>query len=56
LAPIVTGYVVSGLGSYDWALWISCILLMIGAVALGALTRDVILPAGEGAPAMPRRS
>jgi cyanate permease len=45
LAPIVTGYVVSGLGSYDWALWIACILLVIGAVALGAMTRNVILPA-----------
>ena len=34
IAPIVTGYVVSGLGSYDWALWIAGILLVIGAVAL----------------------
>ena len=51
LAPIVTGYVVSGLGSYDWALWISCILLAIGAGALGTMTRDVILPAADGAAA-----
>ena len=50
LAPIVTGYVVSGLHSYDWALWISCILLMIGAAALGIMTRDVILPAAGAAP------
>jgi len=50
LAPIVTGYVVSGLHSYDWALWISCILLMIGAAALGVMTRDVILPAAGAAP------
>ncbi len=45
LAPIVTGYVVAGLHSYDWALWISGILLVIGAVALGTMTRGVILPA-----------
>jgi ACS family glucarate transporter-like MFS transporter len=54
LAPIVTGYVVSGLGSYDWALWISCILLMIGAIALGAMTRHVILPAAGGPSVAPR--
>ncbi len=45
LAPIVTGYVVAGLGSYDWALWIAGILLIIGAIALGTMTRNVILPA-----------
>lgn len=45
LAPIVTGYVVAGLHSYDWALWIAGILLVIGAAALGAMTRGVILPA-----------
>lgn len=45
LAPIVTGYVVAGLHSYDWALWIAGILLVIGAVALGTMTRGVILPA-----------
>jgi MFS family permease len=44
LAPIITGYVVAGLGSYDWALWIAGILLIIGVAALGAMTRDVILP------------
>ena len=44
IAPIVTGYVVSGLGSYDWALWIAGILLAIGALALATMTRDVILP------------
>ena len=38
LAPIVTGYVVAGLHSYDWALWIAGILLVIGAIALGAMT------------------
>jgi ACS family glucarate transporter-like MFS transporter len=44
IAPIVTGYVVAGLGSYDWALWIAGILLAIGALALATMTRDVILP------------
>ena len=39
LAPIVTGYVVAGLGSYDRALWIAGILLIIGAIALGTMTR-----------------
>ena len=47
LAPIVTGYVVAGLHSYDWALWIAGILLVIGAIALGAMTRGVILPADD---------
>jgi dipeptide/tripeptide permease len=48
LAPIVTGYVVAGLHSYDWALWIAGILLVIGAVALATMTRGVILPADSG--------
>ncbi|HTZ03075.1 MAG TPA: MFS transporter [Xanthobacteraceae bacterium] len=51
LAPIVTGYVVAGLGSYDWALWIAGILLIIGAIALGTMTRSVILPAASTAAA-----
>jgi ACS family glucarate transporter-like MFS transporter len=45
LAPIVTGYIIAGLGSYDWALWVAGILLVIGAIALGTMTRSVILPA-----------
>jgi MFS family permease len=48
LAPIITGYVVAGLHSYDWALWIAGILLVIGAIALGAMTRELILPKAEG--------
>ena len=44
MAPIVTGYVVDRLHSYDWALWIAGMLLAIGAVALGTMTRAVILP------------
>jgi hypothetical protein len=34
-----------GLHSFDWALWIAGILLIVGTVALGAMTRAVILPA-----------
>jgi MFS family permease len=49
LAPIVTGYVVAGLHSYDWALWIAGILLVIGALALATMTRNVILPAAAAA-------
>jgi MFS family permease len=48
LAPIVTGYVVAGLHSYDLALWISGVLLVIGALALAIMTRAVILPADGG--------
>jgi MFS family permease len=51
LAPIITGYVVAGLGSYDWALWIAGILLIIGVIAVGTLTREVILPRAEAMPA-----
>lgn len=51
LAPIVTGYVVQGLGAYDWAFVIAGILLLIGALAVGTMTRQVILPADEALPA-----
>src|SRR5208282_1621787 len=44
LAPIITGYVVAALGAYDWAFGIAGILLVIGAIALGTMTRNVILP------------
>ena len=44
-APIVTGYVVAGLHSYDWALWIAGLLLVVGAIALATMTRTVILAA-----------
>ncbi len=43
LAPIVTGYIIAGLGSYDWALWVAGILLLVGVIALGTMTRKVIL-------------
>jgi ACS family glucarate transporter-like MFS transporter len=47
IAPIVTGYVVANLHSYDWALWIAGILLIIGVIALATMTRAVILPAAD---------
>jgi ACS family glucarate transporter-like MFS transporter len=50
VAPIVTGYVVAGLGSYDWALWIAGILLVVGAIAVGTMTGNVILRAPEMIP------
>ncbi|HEX9466507.1 MAG TPA: MFS transporter [Alphaproteobacteria bacterium] len=50
LAPIVTGYVVAGLGAYDWAFGIAGILLLIGAIAVGTMTRRVILRADDSLP------
>jgi hypothetical protein len=50
LAPIVTGYVVDRLHSYDWALWIAGMLL-----AIGTMTRAVILPGARAAPGALRR-
>jgi MFS family permease len=47
LAPIITGYVVAWTGQYDWAFGIAGVLLLIGALALATMTRDVILPAAE---------
>ncbi len=47
LAPIVTGYIIAGLGGFDWALWVAGILLIIGVIALGTMTRAVILPAAK---------
>ena len=42
-APIVTGYVVKWFGGYDWAFAIAAVLLIVGALALGTMTRGVIL-------------
>jgi ACS family glucarate transporter-like MFS transporter len=47
LAPIVTGYVVEGLGQYDWAFGIAGILLVIAAVAVATLTGRPILQAAN---------
>lgn len=39
LAPIVTGYVISATGSYNWAFGIAGVLLVLGAAATLTLTR-----------------
>ena len=44
LAPVVTGYVVAGLGGYNWAFGIAGLLLLTGATSALALTRK---PIGE---------
>lgn len=49
LAPIMTGYVVEGLGQYDWAFGIAGILLVIAAIAVATLTGRPILQAEESA-------
>jgi ACS family glucarate transporter-like MFS transporter len=51
LAPIITGYVVKGMGTYDWAFGIAGILLIIGALALATMTRSVILAKSQALPA-----
>ena len=43
-APIVTGYVVSGTGNYDYAFLVAGILLLIGASVCLIFTRDPIAP------------
>jgi MFS family permease len=45
LAPIITGYVVQALGSYDWAFVIAGLLLLVGALSSLTLTRRVIVSA-----------
>jgi MFS family permease len=42
LAPIVTGYVIAGTGSYNWAFGTAGILLILGAGLLIALAREPI--------------
>lgn len=44
LAPIVTGYVISGTGSYDWAFLVAGVLLICGAVTCWTMTREPISP------------
>ena len=46
LAPIITGYVISGTGSYDWAFVVAGLLLLCGAVACLTMTREPISPEG----------
>jgi MFS family permease len=44
IAPIITGYVVSGTGGYTWAFRIAAVLLLCGCVATLSLTRRPIEP------------
>lgn len=47
LAPVVTGYVISATGSYNWAFGIAGALLVTGAVVIMTMTRKPMIPAGE---------
>lgn len=44
IAPIVTGYIIAGTGSYNWAFGVAGILLVLGAMLLLARARDPIDP------------
>jgi MFS family permease len=44
IAPIITGYVVSGTGGYTWAFRIAAALLLCGCMATLVLTRKPIKP------------
>jgi ACS family glucarate transporter-like MFS transporter len=44
IAPIITGYVVSGTGGYTWAFRIAAVLLFCGCLATLGLTRRPIEP------------
>ncbi|MFC7399006.1 MFS transporter [Chelatococcus sp. GCM10030263] len=44
IAPIITGYVVSGTGGYTWAFRIAAALLLCGLVATLVMTRKPIKP------------
>ena len=44
IAPIITGYVVSGTGGYTWAFRVAAALLVCGAIATLTLTRQPIDP------------
>jgi MFS family permease len=46
-APIVTGYVVSGTGNYDYAFLTAGVLLLVGASVSLIFTRDPIAPEEE---------
>lgn len=51
VAPIITGYLVAALGGYNWAFAIAGFMLLIGAIAVGTMTRSPILADAEPAPA-----
>jgi MFS family permease len=44
IAPIVTGYIIAGTGSYSWAFGVAGILLVLGAILLVAGAREPIDP------------
>jgi cyanate permease len=44
LAPIATGYVVSGTGNYDYAFLVAGLLLLVGATVCLTMTREAIAP------------
>jgi ACS family glucarate transporter-like MFS transporter len=47
IAPIITGYVVSGTGGYTWAFRIAAALLLFGCLATLTMTRQLIKPQYE---------
>lgn len=47
LAPIITGYVVAGTGSFNWAFGIAGLLLVSGATIALTLTRKPIVPSAR---------
>jgi MFS family permease len=47
IAPIITGYVVAGTGSYNWAFAVAAGLLLVGAIATLTMTRRPINPEFE---------
>jgi ACS family glucarate transporter-like MFS transporter len=42
LSPIITGYIIQGLGGYEWAFVVAGVLLILGAVSAVTLTRQPI--------------
>ena len=44
LAPIVTGYVITATGSYNWAFAIAGALLVAGAIVILSMTRKPMIP------------
>lgn len=45
LASIVTGYVITAIGSYNWAFAIEGGLLVAGAIVILSMTRKPMIPA-----------
>ncbi|MPQ67957.1 MULTISPECIES: MFS transporter [unclassified Pseudomonas] len=49
LAPVVTGYVISATGSYNWAFGIAGALLVIGAIVIMTMTRKPMISQQQSA-------